>query len=85
MTRPQKITFGEMRGAGVRNVRLPLQSLHDNRGPLAGCDHLVGGGRGSCVRVSELGLVGVSNGLYYQITYPRDSWHWPILEDWLEF
>ena len=25
------------------------------------------------------GLVGVSNGFYYWITYPRDSWHWPIL------
>jgi hypothetical protein len=25
------------------------------------------------------GLVGVSSGFYYWITYPRDSWHWPIL------
>jgi hypothetical protein len=25
------------------------------------------------------GLVGVSAGFYYWITYPRDSWHWPIL------
>ena len=25
------------------------------------------------------GLVGVSSGFYYWITYPRDSLHWPIL------
>jgi hypothetical protein len=25
------------------------------------------------------GLVGVSAGFYYWITYPLDSWHWPIL------
>jgi hypothetical protein len=25
------------------------------------------------------GLVGVSKGFYYWITYPADSFHWPIL------
>jgi ABC-type antimicrobial peptide transport system permease subunit len=25
------------------------------------------------------GYVGISAGFYYWITYPIDSWHWPIL------
>jgi hypothetical protein len=25
------------------------------------------------------GYVGMSAGFYYWITYPIDSWHWPIL------
>jgi hypothetical protein len=40
---------------------------------------LLGAALGLVFGFLNSGLIGVSSGFYYWITYPRDSWHWPIL------
>jgi len=40
---------------------------------------LFGAAMGLAVGFFNSGLVGVSLGFWYWISYPLDSWHWPIL------
>jgi len=40
---------------------------------------LLGSTIGLLVGFFNSGLVGVSLGFWYWISYPLDSWHWPIL------
>jgi hypothetical protein len=40
---------------------------------------LFGAAVGLLVGFLNSGLVGVSRGFWYWISYPPDSWHWPIL------
>ncbi len=40
---------------------------------------LLGAVLGLVVGYLTSGYVGMSAGFYYWITYPIDSWHWPIL------